>query len=308
MSDPAELVRRTPVSVAIAALKALRPTQWTKNSLLFAGLIFSGAFLEVGPIERSVVGFAAFSLLASSGYILNDYLDREADRRHPKKRHRPIASRALPESLALLWMLVVAGAGAALALSLSWQFLAVALLYLTTTLSYSFYFKHKVILDVMFIASGFVWRAVAGALAIDVKVSPWLFLCTAFFALFLGFEKRKGELKLVGTSGSTRKILAEYSEPMVEQFQSIATTSAVVSYALYCVLGPTPWMTATMPFVVYAIYRYIYLVDKHGEGAAPDETLLRDRPILATVVLYGLCAMAVLYGTRHGWLPAVTAS
>ncbi len=279
----------------IAALIQLRPLQWTKNGMLFIALVFSGQFVDLQACLLALQGFAAFCLISSGGYILNDILDREADRRHPKKKHRPIASGAL--SVPLAWGLLVAvwSLGITIAWILSPACLGVALLYLTTTLSYSFYFKHQVILDVMVIAMGFVWRAFAGAIAIDVKISIWLFLCTAFLALFLGFNKRRAELVHIGDKEGTRAILADYSAPMLEQFQAIVTAGVVLCYSLYTILGTTHWMTLTLPFVLYGIFRYIYLVDKKGEGGAPDETLLRDRPIQLSVLLYLVTAMAVLY-------------
>jgi 4-hydroxybenzoate polyprenyltransferase len=291
--------------VVVAAIKQLRPKQWTKNALLFAALVFSGEVLNPEAVIRALVGFAAFCLLSSSGYALNDWLDREADRKHPKKRHRPIASGALPESVALVEMAVIAALGVGLGLWLGVGFLSIALIYLGTTLAYSFFFKHKVILDVMFLSSGFVWRAIAGAVAIQVAVSPWLFLCTAFLALFLGFNKRRAELLQLGAEGGTRRNLADYSPKMLEQYQSIVTGSTVLCYALYTVLGETTWMTMTIPFVLYGIFRYIYLVDRHGEGGAPDETLLSDRPLLWTVLAYGAVALAVILGHEHGWLPVL---
>ncbi|MGC6491911.1 MAG: decaprenyl-phosphate phosphoribosyltransferase [Myxococcota bacterium] len=299
---------RTPVSVLIAAVKQLRPKQWTKNAFLFAGLVFSGEFLNPSSVMLALWGFGAFCLLASSGYILNDYLDREADRKHPKKRFRPIASGALPESLAIVAFVVCLGAGAWLSWSLGSWFLAVAMTYLVTTLSYSYFFKHIVILDVMFLASGFVWRAVAGALAIGVAVSPWLFLCTAFFALFIGFNKRRAELIELGATGGTRKNLAEYGPKMLEAFQSITTTSTILCYSLYAVLGPTPVMALTIPFVLYGVFRYVYLVEQRGEGGAPDETALRDMPLIATVGLYVLTALAVLVARHQGLLDGISVS
>ena len=170
MAEP--LVTRTPASVAKAAIKQLRPKQWTKNAFLFAALIFSTEFLDPLSVMRTLQGFAAFCLLSSTGYVLNDYLDREADRKHPKKRFRPIASGALPIPAAWMLMVAIAVGGSALALTLSWQFLAIAYLYLATTLSYSFYFKHRVILDIMVLSSGFVWRAVAGAVARPIMPLP----------------------------------------------------------------------------------------------------------------------------------------
>ncbi len=296
-------VVRTPVSVAIAALKQLRPKQWAKNVFLFAAIIFSRKFLEIDAVLDVLTGFFSFSMLASSGYVLNDYLDREADRKHPKKKYRPIASGALPVPAAWLLMAFCLVSGFAAAYSLNMAFMGIAMVYLLTTQSYSYYFKHKVILDVMFLASGFVWRAIAGALAIGVGVSPWLFLCTAFVALFLGFNKRRAELLRLGAKGGTRKNLEEYSSQMLEQFQAIVTGCTVLCYSLYTVQGPTPWLTLTIPYVLYGIFRYIYLVESRGEGDAPDETLLQDWPILVTVLLYGLTAVGVLLALDNGWLP-----
>jgi 4-hydroxybenzoate polyprenyltransferase len=300
--QPVEAARRTPMSVLIAAFKQLRPKQWVKNILLFAALVFSGELFEPGSVLRAVLGFVAFGLLASSGYVFNDYLDREADRRHPKKRFRPIASGALPVPAALAVMAIVLVAGVLLSLWLGPWFLAVGLAYLVTTLSYSFYFKHLVILDVMFLSLCYVWRVVGGALAIQVQVSAWLLLCTAFLSLFLGFNKRRAELVALGDSAGTRKNLVQYSSRMLEEFQSIVTAGTVVSYCMYAVMGPSQWMGLTIPFVLYGVLRYIYLVDQRGEGGAPDETLLRDRPILIAGVLYGLTAVGVMYAERAGWL------
>lgn len=296
---------RTPVTVVRAAVKQMRPKQWAKNVFMLPALIFSKEFLEPDSLLLFAVGFFSFSMLASAGYVFNDYLDREADRKHPKKRLRPIASGALPVPAA--WALLAACmlSGVAAGLWLSPMFLAVALTYLCTTLSYSFYFKHKVILDVMFLSSGFVWRAIAGAVAIGVHVSTWLFLCTAFLSLFIGFNKRRAELVAVGAHSGTRRNLAEYSPKMLDQFQAIVTGSVVLCYALYTVQGPTPWMTLTIPWVLYGIFRYIYLVDRHGEGGAPDETLFRDRAMLATGIGYGITAMGVLLLNDAGWLPVL---
>jgi 4-hydroxybenzoate polyprenyltransferase len=240
------------------------------------------------------LAFLSFCLLSSTGYIFNDYRDVEADRKHPKKRHRPLASGEIGPVGAWVLMGACLLGAIGLAFLVNVPFVIVAGLYFATTLSYSGFFKHYVILDVMFLAACYIWRAVAGAVAIDVRISPWLLLCTAFLALFLGFNKRRGEiLMLEGSVGGTRKILADYSPAMLQEFQAITTSGTIISYSLYTVLGsPTPWLLLTLPFVLYGIFRYIYLMDQKGEGAAPDETLLRDKPILATVALY--LAMAVL--------------
>ncbi len=305
MTPAVALPSRSPLSLVLAAIKLMRPKQWIKNGLLFAALLFSGHFLIPADIQLTILGFVAFSLLSSTGYALNDYLDREADKKHPKKRLRPIASGAMPENLALVQMIGMLGVGVGVAAYVGTPFLVAALGYLLTTVTYSLYFKHVVILDVMFLAACYVWRAVAGAVAIDVEVSAWLFLCTAFGALFLGFAKRRAELVLLGVEGGTRKNLADYSPQMLDQFQSIVTSGTVLSYALYTVLGQGPWMVLTMPYVLYGIFRYIYLVDQRGEGGAPDETFLKDRPILITVFLYVVTAMAVLYAEQMGWVTSV---
>lgn len=301
VQDP--LIPRTPTTLLVAALKQLRPKQWAKQVFVFPALIFSGHFLDPESLGRAAIGVAAFSALASAGYILNDWLDREADRKHPKKRFRPIASGALPESAAFVLMAACLAVGVGLSLLLSVQFLLVVLVYLATTLSYSLYFKHKVILDVLFLSSGFLWRVLAGAIAIEVPVSEWLFLCTVFVALFFGFNKRRAELLHVGAHTGTRRNLAEYSPQMLEQFQAIVTSATIITYLLYTVLGPTGWMTLTIPMVLYAIFRYIYLIDRHGEGGAPDETLLRDRPMLIAGILYVVVAVGVLVAHRFQVLP-----
>jgi 4-hydroxybenzoate polyprenyltransferase len=303
MAEP--LIARTPATVLVAAVKQLRPKQWFKNVFLLPALLFSGRFLEPGPVFGVAVAFAAFSLLSSSGYILNDWLDREADRKHPKKKLRPIASGALPAPAAWILMIGCLTGGLALSATLGGGFVLVACVYLATTLSYSFVFKHVVLLDVMFLSAGFVWRAIAGAVAIDVSVSAWLLLSTVFVALFFGFNKRRAELLHVGAHTGTRRNLAEYSPQMLEQFQAIVTSGMIMTYMLYTVLGPTGWMTLTIPPTLYAIFRYIYLIDRHGEGGAPDETLLRDRPMLLAGVVYVVIAVLVLLGNHYGMLPVL---
>jgi 4-hydroxybenzoate polyprenyltransferase len=286
-----------PVRLVLAAIKALRPKQWAKNVLLLAAIIFSMQFTSVDAWVHTAIGVAAFSLVSSAGYILNDARDREADRLHPRKKHRPIASGALPIGLAWALMALVFVLGLALSWYLSPAFLVVILLYFVTTVSYSIYFKHIVILDVMMLAACYLWRAAAGAVAIEVPLSPWLLACTAFLALFLGFNKRRGELLEVSPDdvGKTRKNLLEYNSDTLIEFQAITTSGTIISYAIYTVLGsPTPWMMLTLPYVLYGVFRYIWLVNTRREGAAPDETLLRDVPILVTGLLFGITSIAVL--------------
>ena len=289
-------------ALPLALLVALRPKQWVKNILLFAALIFSvghtpGTLVPTEHLVRAGLAFVAFCLLSSTGYVYNDLRDAEADRNHPKKRFRPIAAREITPTGA--WALM-AGCFAG-AMAVSWlvgpAFLVVALLYFATTLSYSTIFKHIVILDVMFLASCYLWRAAAGAVAIAVHISPWLLVCSSFGALFLGFNKRRGEILLLeGKLAGTRKALAHYSPAMLQEFQAITTSGTVLSYALYTVLGSPkkPWLLVTLPYVLYGLFRYIYLMDQKGEGSAPDETFLRDKPLLATCVLYLLTSLVVL--------------
>jgi 4-hydroxybenzoate polyprenyltransferase len=289
-------------------VKALRPKQWTKNGLVFAALIFAYQFDELGSWILALGAFAAFCLVSSMGYLVNDIRDREADAQHPTKCRRPIASGALPMRWAIGEAIAAGALGLFTAAVLGWEFLLVTVLYFATTMSYSFFFKHVVILDVMMITVGFLWRAVAGAVVIDVHISPWLLLCAAFLALFLGFNKRRGEIALITEDdqdpdteelAAVRPSLASYRPSMIAEFQSITSSGTVISYALYTVLGsPTPWLMVTMPFVLYGVFRYIYLVDR-GDGAAPDEILVRDKHILLTVVLYGITALLVLILAPH---------
>ncbi len=280
---------------ALAALVALRPKQWTKNALLFAALIFSAHFTQVDSLAKAGLAFLVFCLLSSTGYIYNDLGDVESDRKHPKKLHRPLAAGHLGARAAWAIMAVATATALWLASLLGVTFVMVALAYFATTLSYSLYFKNFVILDVMVLASCYIWRAVAGAVAIDVRISPWLLVCTAFGALFLGFNKRRGEILLLeGKVAGTRKALAHYSPAMLQEFQAITTGGTIISYALYTVQSPNPWLGLTLPYVLYAVFRYIYLIDQKGEGAAPDETLLRDRPIQVTAILFVATAAAVL--------------
>ncbi len=308
MSETADTPRR---SVLAAAFALLRPKQWTKNGLLFAALVFSEHF-TVDSLVRVGLAFGAFCLLSSTGYVFNDYLDVEADRKHPKKRFRPLASGEIGPTGAWTLMALCFLGSMGLSVAVGWDtssggagsyaFLWTSLLYFATTLSYSHFFKHIVILDVMMLAACYLWRAVAGAVAIAVPISPWLLLCTAFLALFLGFNKRRGEIALLeGTGGGTRKSLQQYSPVMLAEFQAITTSGTIISYSLYTVLGsPTEWLLLTLPHVLYGIFRYIYLIDQKGEGAAPDETLLRDKPILLTTALFVITAIAVLLLAPRG--------
>lgn len=284
----------------LAALQALRMKQWIKNLLLFAALIFALKFKDADLVIRAALAFFSFCMISSAGYLYNDSRDREADAQHPRKCKRPIASGRLPLPAAYAEMIFILLVGFGIAWSLSPAFTLVAFLYLCTTLSYTFFFKHHVILDVMFISAGFLWRAAAGAVAIDVAISPWLLTCTAFLTLFIGFNKRRSELGVV-TGNATRKNLMYYTPELLVEFQAITTSGTVISYALYTVLGsPTPWLLLTLPHVLYGIFRYIFLVNNLDEGEEPADTLLRDMPLLGTVVFYGVTVVGILLVTKIG--------
>jgi len=312
----------------LAAIQALRMKQWIKNLLVFAALIFAFKFRDMALVSQAILGFLSFCCLSSAGYLFNDARDREADSHHPKKRFRPIAAGRLPVGVAYVEMALIFLLGIGLAYFVDvrngidlayWtelggaesgankvSFLVVALLYFATTMSYTFYFKHHVILDVMFISAGFLWRASAGAVAIDVKLSPWLLVCTAFLTLFIGFNKRRSELAVKADTGNaTRKNLMHYTPELLTEFQAITTSGTIISYALYTVLGMRvehpetgSWMLLTLPHVLYGIFRYIFLVNNMGEGEEPAETLIKDKPLLITCLSYGVLVVAILLFTR----------
>jgi 4-hydroxybenzoate polyprenyltransferase len=283
-------------------IREMRPTQWTKNVLLFVGLIFSKNLFEPELIEKAVLGFLSFCCFSSVVYIVNDVVDRESDRHHPVKCKRPIASGALPVSVAVTVAIVLTAAGTALAFYLGRQFAIVALLYLVLLVLYSFVLKRVVIVDVLILASGFVLRTIAGVEAIGVTISSWLLTCTIFLALFLGLSKRRHELVLLGDKSTEhRKILAEYSPELLDQMIAVATASALISYTLYTVDADTiakfgtSNLIYTVPFVIFGIFRYLYLIHEKQEGGRPDKLLLSDRPILVNNVLWLIAAAAIIY-------------
>jgi len=284
-------------------LASLRPAQWTKNLLVFAGLIFSQGFLEPGLIGRVVLAFLVFCVLSGSMYLVNDVLDAERDRSHPQKRHRPVASGRLRPGVAMaagVGLLVLACA-AAFALSL--RFGIVALSYAALLTAYSAGLKHVVILDALIIAAGFVLRALAGVVVIDAEFSHWLLLCTILLALFLTFGKRRHEILLLeGGAADHRPILEEYSPQFLDQMIAVVTASTLMAYALYTIspetaakLGTTQ-LPLTIPFVLYGIFRYLYLLYRHDLGGNPSEHLLTDRALLIDVALWAAVVVLLLYG------------
>ena len=280
----------------------LRPQQWVKNFVLFAGLIFSQNLGSLDLVLKTLAGFALFCLLSSSVYILNDILDVESDRKHPLKSTRPVARGEIKISTAVVLFVILALISLGLSAWLSPLFALTALIYFTLNLVYSVYLKHVVIIDVMCIAFGFVIRAVAGAVLIGVEISAWLVVCTTLLALFLGFGKRRHELLLLETQATDhRKILTEYSPYFLDQMISVVTASTVVAYAFYT-LSPevelklgTGHMDLTIPFVLYGVFRYLYLIHQKEGGGSPTRMLLTDRPILVNIILWLVAVILIVY-------------
>jgi len=279
-----------------AAIKALRPRQWTKNGIVFAALVFAEQFHDPKLLGLTAGAFACMCMLSSAGYLFNDLRDVDNDRAHPKKKHRPIASGALPvgAAWAMIVVLIVAGLGAGYWIGPGFMIAGGA--YMISTTAYTLWIKNVVLLDIMFIAGLFILRAVAGAEAIDVPISPWFLITTMFLALFLGFSKRRGELRLLESDATKfRKILSEYSPELLDQLNAVTAAGAILSYAMYTFeAARTQWLMATVPLVVYGIFRYFYLVHKRGQGDAPDATLLKDVGMWATVVLYVVLVVVIL--------------
>jgi 4-hydroxybenzoate polyprenyltransferase len=283
-------------------LVALRPHQWTKNLLVFAALALSKHLFEVEPLLRALLAFALFCGLSGAVYLINDVADVERDRRHPTKKLRPVASGDLAPRTAA-WLAVL-GAGACLVASslLGSRFVVIGFLYLGLNLLYSFRLKEVVILDVISISLGFVLRAVAGAVAIGVQISDWLLVCTILLALFLALAKRRHELVSLPESASAhRGTLAEYSPYLLDQMISVVTASCVTAYAFYTMAPETvekyqtDRLAWTIPFVLYGIFRYLYLVHRKEQGGSPADTLITDWPLLVNVALWAATIVVIVY-------------
>ena len=289
----------------MAILRALRPRQWAKNVFVFAALIFAGRLADAEAVLAVFGAFAVFCALSSSVYLLNDLRDLEADRAHPVKRHRAIAAGHVSPATAGVLAAVLGGASLVAAFALSPGLGQVAVAYLVLNLAYSFGLKRVVILDVMMVAAGFLLRAIAGARVLDVAISHWLVLCTGLLALFLGFVKRRQELAAEHGGEATRAILKEYSLPFLDQMIAIVTGATVVAYSLYAFspevaqkLG-TEHLGLTIPFVLFGIFRYLYLVHQRGEGENPTAVVLADLPLVLDVVLWGVAVVVALYFWRY---------
>ena len=284
-----------------ALIKAMRPKQWTKNGFVFFALVFDKQLFHRDAFLRTLEGFFLFCLISSTVYLFNDIADVESDRRHPEKKHRPIASGALPMNVAWGAAVVLGILTIGVAYLLSPIFAGILATYLITNLLYSRWLKHVPILDVIILASGFVLRVGAGASLIVVeRFSPWLYVVTTLFALFIGFGKRRAEMTLLEKgAGAHRKVLDGYTLPMLDQFITIVSGTTIVSYSLYTFSAPNlpenHSMMLTIPFVVYGIFRYLQLIQTGNAAGAPDEVALKDRPLQITAVLMGLAVLVIFY-------------
>lgn len=282
--------------------RSLRVGQWTKNLVIFAALLFSRNALDPALLARTAAACLIFCLLSGAVYLLNDLTDLAHDRRHPLKRRRPLASGALRPSVARIALLLLAAVALAAAWALDPGFFLVCALYLALQAAYSFLLKHIVILDVFVIAAGFVLRVLAGGFVINVPLSSWLIVCTMLLSLFLALCKRRHEIVLIGSDADThRRVLAEYTPYLLDQMIAVVTASTVMAYALYTISADTVQkfgtraLVFTIPFVLYGILRYLYLVHQKGRGGRPENILLTDTALLLDILLWIATAALILY-------------
>jgi len=292
---------RAPSTVGLL-LVSLRPEQWTKNLLVLAGVVFGGRLLEPPAVAIALAAFAIFCSLSGAVYLFNDVADREADQNHPLKRERPIASGQLSATSAVTAGVVLGIAGVATAFSIGTEFGIVAAAYLSAQILYSVGLKHVVIVDVLMIAAGFVLRAIAGAVAVNVPIGHWLLVCTTLLALFLALSKRRHELTLLAEGATDhRRILEEYSPYLLDQMIGVVTSSTLIAYTVYATSSDTAArlgtakLGLTIPFVLYGIFRYLYLVHQKSGGGSPAAMLLTDRPLLGCVALWAASVIVLMY-------------
>lgn len=287
----------------IALVKAMRPRQWAKNAVLFAALVFDRqlGLNNVEPMLRTVAGFVIFCLLSGVVYLINDVVDVEADRKHPEKSKRPIASGKLPIPVALASAVVLVVVLLPVSYWLAPAFAVVALIYLVQNLVYSLWLKHVHLLDVLSIALGFVLRVGAGVTLIHVaRFSPWLYVVMTLASLYIGFGKRRAEIALLaGQANEHRKVLDGYTIPMLDQYIGILASTTIIAYSLYTFSAPNlpdnHVMMLTIPFVIYGIFRYLALLQRENCGGAPEEIFLSDRPLQADIVLWGFSVLLIFY-------------
>jgi 4-hydroxybenzoate polyprenyltransferase len=291
------------IFVLPALIKTLRPAQWTKNGVIFVPLVFDVKLFRIDPLSQTVAGFLMLCLISGAVYLINDLADIEKDRQHPTKRNRPLPSGQLSRSAAIIAAILIPAIVLPLSFLLDVTFGFILTGYLTLQIAYSFRLKDVVIIDVMVIAAGFVLRVAAGVPLVQAeRFSPWLYVFTTLLALFLGLGKRRQEIVLLKReASSTRPILDYYSLPFLDEMMAVVTAGTVMTYALYTFSAPNlpenHTMMLTIPFVIYGIFRYLYVVHIQGNGGAPDEVLLTDRPLQIAVVLFMLSVVVILYSS-----------
>jgi 4-hydroxybenzoate polyprenyltransferase len=281
----------------LAILTSMRPKHWVKNLVVFAALIFAVEFTQARSVVLAIVAFFLFSMLASSIYLINDVFDYDSDRMHPIKKFRPIASGELPRTVAIIISILLAGGVLITSLIVNPLLTAVLFAYWMNNVLYSFGLKHVVIIDILLVALGFVFRAVGGAVAIDVPISKWFLIITFLLALFLGIMKRRQEfVETSKNGGKQRRVLEHYSIFMLDQMANITIPAVLVSYIFYTFYTfHTDYFIFTIPLVIYGIYRYLYLVHKKDKGENPTDTFLSDIPLLLTVIMWGGISTLLLY-------------
>jgi len=281
-----------------AYIKLLRPKQWVKNLFVVAPLVFAKHIFDYDYVVRVIAAFILFCLMSSGVYVLNDIIDCEKDKLHPKKKKRPIASGIIRKMEGCIVIAILLPLALIVSFYIDLYFGMVVLAYFINNMLYSFMVKHMVILDVMSIAFGFLLRVIGGAIIIRVYISPWILLCTLLLALFLGFSKRRNELVVLEKDAENhRKILEEYSLEFIDNMLSIVTASTVMAYSLYTFSTNSENynMMLTIPFVLFGIFRYQYIIYKKNEGGSPEETVLSDIPLIVSIVLWGIVSVAILY-------------
>ena len=282
-------------------LKEMRLHQWIKNTFVLIPLVFDRQLFSIEPLSRAIIGFFLFCFVSSSVYLINDIMDVEADRKHPKKKSRPIASGALPIPIAIISSIILVSISIIGGYFLSISFLLILLIYFLINLAYSLRLKHIPLLDVMIIAAGFVLRVAAGVSIIQVeRFSPWLYVVTTVLALFFGLGKRRGELATIQQNNhEQRKVLDGYTIPLLDQLITIISATTIISYSLYTFSAPNlpdnHAMMLTIPFAIYGIFRYLYLIQVKNEGGAPDELVLSDWPLQITFLFFAVTVVIIFY-------------
>lgn len=288
----------------MALIREMRPKQWTKNALVFAGIVFDGQLFIAESLLRVIAAFILLCFISSSIYIVNDIVDVEADRQHPRKRFRPIAAGELPIPVAWAAALIFMIGSVVGAYLLDWRFALILVIYVLIHVAYSYRLKHVVILDIFAVAAGFVLRVASGVVVISVMAfSPWLYACTGLLSLFLVIGKRRGEMLelLSGEMEKTRRVLEDYNMALLDEMLRLVVFGTFVAYLIYTIESPSVLLAGTnsalitVPFVLYALFRYLYLIHVRGEGSAPDEVLLKDRALQVSIALWGLSFLVILY-------------